>query len=899
MSGCNSEETHQGQVPVYQGTTITSIATEEALTPVLNVASASYHSDPANNQRPHGSYDGDYHGHNPQFDKDNPFPYNKEQENIENEIQTSLTVIGSAQDVYCANQNENVYINIHIDNPDNFEILSFTLNDKKYSSYMFEEGSNMETLILKYNVGETSGICEYTIDAIKYVDGNTIKDVKMEGDKTVKVGIRKENQISTTLSNVVITPNDMTFKVEISDADNLIAYSNGTLKAVIYDGEALVSSQDLAIGSNNVTFNGLKTNTLYQYAIVGYYDDFSGDGFRLNVLYKDSFYTQAIVLFDEISVEQESISFALRWYEPFANKTLSSLQLYKGETLEKSLSVGDTNIGGLLSAADYALVAQYKNADTTETIRLDFTTKAKTVPALELRLTQTAQTSLTFDITEADADNIGVITEIKFTTPNGERITNEQTGTVEFTDLTHNSLYKIQITYVYDLNDGTGSQTVTKEIAAYTTADTRGIQYTLVDDHYEVAHSGVDTPEMVILSHIGGIPVTTITSHALTGKTFLRTLIIENGVTTIGESAFLACGNLERVTLPDSLQTIEESAFSGCVNLKSISIPSSVTTIGPLAFSSCTALTDITLSNGLQTIGRSAFYDCHNVMNITIPASVTAIDGGAFARCFKLVEVYNYSALSIETERESNGGVAYYAKAVYTMPHASKITTDENGFILYNNNVLIGYAGKETELTLPDDIIEIHQAAFFDCATLTKIEIPSSVRVVGTEAFTGCKNLSYNQYGGLDYLGNDENPYMILVKPEDSNISSATIHSNTKFIHSGAFRHNALLQRIEIPDSVIDIGEQAFLGCRALNEIVIGENVRTIGARAFYGCHNVSSIIFKFTDTWEVNGKIIQWSDFETLKKYLTAYGIPIHDTTPGFYDYTWKRSSYLWTPIC
>ena len=76
---------------------------------------------------------------------------------------------------YFADLGEEIYIHIHFDNPDNFEIVSFTINGKKYSNYMFEEGSNMETIIIKINVGRESGVQEYTLDAIKYIDGTKIK----------------------------------------------------------------------------------------------------------------------------------------------------------------------------------------------------------------------------------------------------------------------------------------------------------------------------------------------------------------------------------------------------------------------------------------------------------------------------------------------------------------------------------------------------------------------------------------------------------------------------------------------------------------------------------------------------------------------------------------------------
>lgn len=101
---------------------------------------------------------------------------------------TKFSPVSSVSD-YTAKLGENINIYIHIDNPDNFEIVSFTLNGNKYSNYMFENGSDMETLILKYNVGTQSGNFDYTIDAIKYIDGTEIKDVKIDGDRTITVSV--------------------------------------------------------------------------------------------------------------------------------------------------------------------------------------------------------------------------------------------------------------------------------------------------------------------------------------------------------------------------------------------------------------------------------------------------------------------------------------------------------------------------------------------------------------------------------------------------------------------------------------------------------------------------------------------------------------------------------------
>ncbi len=379
-----------------------------------------------------------------------------------------MNVVGPVDDIYYATPNQDIYISIHIDNPDSYEILSFTLNGKKYTGYMFEEGSDMETIILKYNVGNTSGIVSYTIDAIKYVDGTAIKDVLIDGNKTVMAGIKTQDQITAKISDFAVETNSVSLEASVKDNDNLVEFSSGTLKAVLYDGENIVEEKDISVGKNQVSFQNLGTNTIYQYAIVGFFDDLSGNGFQMHVLHKDAFFTDSVLLFDNVKVTQTGITFGFVWHKNHAGKTLTSLSLYQNQQLVQSLHADATSIENLLCNNTYQLVAEYPNGNATESISIEFTTIAKATPQVEISGTPT-QTSIDFAIDVTDTDSVGSITDIELI--HGEDVVSAQSTDLRtFANLLSNNAYTVKVTYTYNLNDGEGDHALTKQFDTTTIA---------------------------------------------------------------------------------------------------------------------------------------------------------------------------------------------------------------------------------------------------------------------------------------------------------------------------------------------------------------------------------------------------------------------------------------------
>ena len=293
----------------------------------------------------------------------NPFDKaDDQQDGIEQAVGNIFPAVSPANTQYFAKKNEDIYIHVHISNPDNFEILSFTLNGVKYSSYMFEHGSDMETLILKYNVGDVEGTQSYTIDAIKYVDGENIKDVRMDGERTVQVHIYPENQPVASTSHFVYDQNSLTLIPTLVDELGLIVQSSGELYAVLYDGETIVAQKKFTLG-DTVVFDSLAPATLYQCAIVGIYDAIDGQGKAPHILYKEAFLTSVVVSFENVVVSGLTATFDL-----VGGENIVALGLYEGDTLYRELRVDDREVQRLPIDKEVSLVATYGTGNATHSI---------------------------------------------------------------------------------------------------------------------------------------------------------------------------------------------------------------------------------------------------------------------------------------------------------------------------------------------------------------------------------------------------------------------------------------------------------------------------------------------------------------------------------------------------
>ena len=133
--------------------------------------------------------------------------------------------------------------------------------------------------------------------------------------------------------------------------------------------------------------------------------------------------------------------------------------------------------------------------------------------------------------------------------------------------------------------------------------------------------------------------VTSIGDRAFDGCSALTTLSLGEKIKTIGNYAFENCTSLTGVTIPQSVTSIGYYAFEGCTHLNPLTIKGPITSMGNYAFAGSTYLTSLTLYDDIQTIGNFAFLGSTSLKTVTLPKNLTSIGEYAFANCSELESI--------------------------------------------------------------------------------------------------------------------------------------------------------------------------------------------------------------------------------------------------------------------
>ena len=309
---------------------------------------------------------------------------------------------------------------------------------------------------------------------------------------------------------------------------------------------------------------------------------------------------------------------------------------------------------------------------------------------------------------------------------------------------------------------------------------------------------------------------------------YLTSVIIGDGVTSIGEGAFYGCSCLTSITIPNNVTSIREYAFYNCSGLTSVTIGNGVTCIGECAFSCCSGLTSVTIGNGVTCIGEYAFNDCYGLTSVIIPDNVTSIGSGAFSNCSGLIEV------TIGTSVTSIGSYAFEGCECLTLV---TLKSDEIVSISRKGCSMVSVFGNQVETyVIGDGVMSIGDYAFFYCSGLAYVTIPNSVTSIGKYAFDSCYGLNFvNIPGSVTSIGDYAFFYC-------SGLAYVTIGNSVTSIGEGAFAGCSSLTSVTIPNSVTNIGNFAFDGCKGLTSVTIPNSVTSIGNYVFEGCEDLTSI---------------------------------------------------------
>ena len=377
----------------------------------------------------------------------------------------------------------------------------------------------------------------------------------------------------------------------------------------------------------------------------------------------------------------------------------------------------------------------------------------------------------------------------------------------------------------------------------------------------------------------------------------ILSVIVEPGVTSIGNYAFYGCLKLASVTLPEAgLQFIGNYAFQDCTKLAAIDIPQSVTDIGYSAFRNCTSLKSVTIPEGVTEIEGATFWDCTRLASVDIPESVTSIGHSAFNGCASLTNVEIPKDVTEIYDSAFNGcaslgsvtipaGVARLANSTFEGCANLKSVVISEGVASIGRNVFED-CHSLTNVAIPGSVTSIDVSAFENCTDLVSVTIPEGVTSIGYSAFESCTSLTdITIPEGVTHIGSRTffncTSLKNVVIPKDvsrideaafescNNLAGITIPEGVTSISDRTFLNCTSLKNVVIPEGVTSIGLVAFENCTSLTSVTIPESLVSIDNAAFFGCEKLAHVYY--------GGSDLQWKDIQIESDNTSLTGAVIH----------------------
>ncbi len=367
-------------------------------------------------------------------------------------------------------------------------------------------------------------------------------------------------------------------------------------------------------------------------------------------------------------------------------------------------------------------------------------------------------------------------------------------------------------------------------------------------------------------------------------KSSIVSLVVESGITKIGDWTFYNHSALQSVSIASSVTSFGRGVFAGCRSLTSVTLPSGVTEIPYAMFGDCTSLTSFSAS-GAVSYGEYAFQSV--VMDtFTVGKKVTDISYLAFYGA----SVGAYAVESGNSVYSASGGVLFTnsgktlvkypagsTAASYTVP--SKVTKIEAGAFLSCGNLQQVSLGSVTSLgesafqncgltslTIPNSVTEADYFTFYGCKSLTSIKFGTGLKETSYEMFEECTALTSIDFGSkLETLGARTFAYC-------NSLTSVSLPSTIKSVENGVFGECKKLQSFSCK-GLTSIPYQAFCNTTALTNVSLGEGLTTINRYAFCGCTSLKRVVLPSTITFVHADAFDSWTELVQSGTSLTPFG--------------------------
>lgn len=377
-------------------------------------------------------------------------------------------------------------------------------------------------------------------------------------------------------------------------------------------------------------------------------------------------------------------------------------------------------------------------------------------------------------------------------------------------------------------------------------------------------------------------------------------IIIPDGVKRIESFAFFFVGenNVKKIVIPDSVKSIEDDTFKYS-NITEINIPEGVSKLGKGLFYHCKELKTITIPKGVTRIGNQAFADCKSLTDITIPESVTDMGWGMLRGDTALESITIPFVGARQIEKNYLGhifGAATYKSNYGAVPSSLKTVTITGPCKTIASHAFYSCVNLE-KIVIPEGVTDIGDEAFAGCTGLNELVLPVSVENIGRDAFKGCNKLTIvaceASYAGLfannsgikvklvDYVPEKDEPITTEKKEskkekKDSDVDLKSVWRVEIFEHAkecylSNYKGNAEIlvipqsyegnkvtriyksqnfknkgydsvKEVILPNTIIEIGDNAFSNCHQLESIAIPDKVKKIGENAFLNCINLENL---------------------------------------------------------